>query len=119
MTTLKCSRCTMLPTTWASRSYCLSFSGAFMALVYSPHAFGEIGIVGGDALRHAGAQQRQIVGRGRRGDRHRGWRVVIKTGLAADVAGFVRAFQPEAAAVPREERLAGDERARRAARGYE
>ena len=28
---LKCSRWTMLPTTWASRSYCLSFSGAFMA----------------------------------------------------------------------------------------
>src|SRR5713226_1810336 len=31
MTTLKCSRCTMLPTTWASRSYCLVFMSMALA----------------------------------------------------------------------------------------
>src|SRR5713101_9332060 len=32
MQQLKCSRWTMLPTSCVARSYCLSFSGAFMAL---------------------------------------------------------------------------------------
>src|SRR5574341_1036543 len=116
MQQLKCSRWTMLPTSCVARSY-LSFSGAFTALVYSPHAFGEIGVIGGDRLRDRAAQQREILGR--RGRRQRGFleRIVIEPGRAADVARLVHAFQPEAALVPlpREERPARQQRRRTAA----
>src|SRR4026209_2175769 len=106
----------MLPTTWASRSYCLSFSGAFMTLVYPPHAMGEIGVVRCDPPGHAAAQQRQVLGGRNCGHRHPNRGVVIEPGLATDVARLVRAFQPEAASLPREQRLAGEQRTGGAAR---
>src|SRR6185503_20196849 len=116
ITTLKCSRWTMLPTTWASRSYCLSFSGAFMALVYPPHTTGEIGVVGRNPLGYAAAQQRQVLGGRSGGHRHCRRRVVLEAGLASNVTRLVRAFQPKPAPLPREQRLAGQQRPRRAAR---
>src|SRR5688500_19901930 len=89
MTTLKCSRCTMLPTTCASRSNCLSFSGAFMALVYSPDALCEIGVVGGHLARHRPAQQLELPGRGGRRAGHRRRRVIAEPGLVPDVLAAV------------------------------
>src|SRR5260221_1574331 len=110
----------MLPTSCVARSY-LSFSGAFMALVYSPYAFGEIGVVSCDRLRYRTPEQAQFLpGRGRRqGNLGRG--VEIEPRLRAYVALLVRALQAEAALVslPREQRLARQERLRVAARGDE
>src|SRR5712692_3925616 len=108
MTTLKCSRCTMLPTTWASRSYCFS-SGAFMALVYPPDASREIWVVRGDLPSHHAAQHGKLLRRrdGRQG--HLGWRVVVEPGVGADVPGLVHAFEkpPAPLLLPGEQRLAG------------
>src|SRR5262249_49311148 len=104
----------MLPTMWASRSYCLTFSGAFMTLVYSPDAFSEIGVVRRHFVRHGAGQQVEVLraGIGREGCLGRG--VVGEPGVGANVTRLVHAFQPEAALIslPREERLAGEERRR-------
>src|SRR6185503_6390339 len=118
MQTLKCSRWTMFPTACASRSYCFSFSGAFMTLVYSPHAFREIGVVRGDGLGHRAAQQRQVLRRRRGSDSNLGRGVIFEPRLPADVARLVLAFEPEAALVllPGEKRLAGEQRRGVAAR---
>src|SRR5687768_4247248 len=120
MITLKCSRCTMLPTTWASRSYCLSFSGAFIWLVYSPDPFCEIGIVGGHRLGDRAAEQVEILGTRWRGQSGVP-RVKVEAGLGPDIPGLVHAFEPKAPLVllPGEERPAGEERRRIAARGDE
>src|SRR6266581_684565 len=96
MQQLKCSRWTMLPTSCVARSY-LSFSGAFMALVYSPYAFGEIGVVRGDQPRDGAPQQVQFFGGGRRRQRHVSRRIEIEAGIRANVALFMRALEPEAA----------------------
>src|SRR5688500_2356333 len=118
MQTLKCSRCTMLPTTCASRSYCFRFSGAFMALVYLPHSPGEIGVVRGDRLRYRSPQEPQVLGRRRRrhGDLRR--RIEVEAGIGADFLAFVHALETEAAALllPGKERLAGEQSRRVAAR---
>src|SRR5687767_12527474 len=121
MQTLKCSRWTMLPTARASRSYCLSFSGAFMALVYSPHAFREIGVVGGDGLRDRAAQPVEVFGAWRRRPRYLLGDVKRKAGVGADVGRLVHALKAKAALglLPAEDRFAGDERRRIAARGDE
>src|SRR5688572_15226994 len=119
MQTLKCSRWTMLPTTCASRSYCFSFSGAFMALVYLPHSPGEIGVVRGDRLCHRPAQEPQVLGGRRRRHRYLRRRIEVEAGIGADVVSFVHALETEAAMIllPGEERLAGEQSGRVAARG--
>src|SRR5512145_3980 len=118
MHTLKCSRWTMLPTARASRSYWLSFSGAFMTLVYSPDALREIGVIGGDGFRHRPAQQGQFFSAGRR--RYRDfWRgVERKTRVGADVALLVQALKAKAplGLLPGEHGFARDERRRIAGR---
>src|SRR5947207_8418049 len=56
----------MLPTVCAARSYCRTFSGAFMALVYSPDLAREIRVIRGDLRRHRPPQQRDLFRRGPR-----------------------------------------------------
>src|SRR5512145_3050481 len=97
MHTLKCSRWTMFPTAWASRSNCLTFSGAFMALVYSPHSLCEIGVVRGDALGHRPSQEGELVGRRNRSQGDALGRVVIEPRFGADITWLVHAFQAKAA----------------------
>src|SRR3954462_448580 len=108
----------MLPTSCVVRSYCFSFSGAFMALVYSPDALRKLRIIGREAPRHRAAQQLELVGGGRRRQRHLRRGNEIEARDRPDVELFVDALQAEAPAVllPREKRLAGDQRARIAAR---
>src|SRR5918992_2749827 len=118
MQTLKCSRCTMLPTVRASRSSSFSFSGAFMRLVYSPDTFREIGVIRGDRLRHWAAQKPQVFGARLGGQRRFVLKIVVEPGLGPDIARFVRAFQAKAAFIllPREKGPAGQKRRRVAAR---
>src|SRR5688572_25830970 len=118
MQTLKCSRWTMLPTTCASRSYCFSFSGAFMALVYLPHSPGEIGVVRGDRFCHRPAQEPQVLGGRRRRHRYLRRRIEVEAGIGADVVSFVHALETEAAMIllPGEERLSREQSRRVAAR---
>src|SRR5688572_32701935 len=96
MHTLKCSRWTMLPTARASRSYCLSFSGAFMTLVYSPHAFREIGVIRGNELSDGPAQEGQVVRSWRRRQRDLCRGVKRKPGFGADVARLVHSLKAKA-----------------------
>src|SRR4051812_16609126 len=107
----------MLPTSCVERSY-FSFSGAFMALVYPPHSFGEIRVVGGDELPDRSPQELKLFFRRAFCGGHFVGQVEIEAGLGPDIACLVDAFQPEALLVflPREKRLAGDERLRVAAR---
>src|SRR3954470_9445605 len=99
MQQLKCSSRTRLPTSCVARSYCLSFSGAFMALVYSPYSFSEIGVVLQDRLRHRSPQRLQFLFRRRQGERHIGRRVEIEARDGTNVGPLVPAFQAEAALV--------------------
>src|SRR5512145_2567235 len=121
MHTLKCSRWTMFPTAWASRSNCLTFSGAFMALVYSPHSLCEIGVVRRDPLGHRPAQQGELVGRRSRSQGNAFRDVVIEPRFRADITLLVHAFQAKAALLllPGKERPARKQRGRVAARGDE
>src|SRR3954470_24715719 len=114
MMQLKCSRWTRLPTFSAARSNCFIFSGAFMALVYSPHPFCEIRVIRRDLPRHRAPEQVQLGG-----GRPRGLAyfldIEIETGAVAhflDRMPGVDALQAEAPLVraPHEERLAGQER---------
>src|SRR5688572_8134637 len=105
----------MLPTSWVARSY-LSFSGAFMALVYSPHSFREIGVIRGHQLRHRSAEQLQFVFTGWRRQRHVRRGIEIEARLRPDVEPLMHAFQPKTALPPGEQRLAGEQRFRLAAR---
>src|SRR3954454_2882541 len=112
----------MLPTSSLVRSYCFIFSGAFMALVYSPDSFCEIGVVGRKLPRHFRPQKGNLrLGR-RRADL-RGRRIELKAGeiAALRLGSFVDRLQAEAPALrlPAEQRLAGEERRRAPHRGHE
>src|SRR5256885_7707150 len=106
----------MLPTVCAARSYCRTFSGAFMALLYSPDLSREIRVIRRNFPGHRPAQQLQLFG-ARRRRLPRPSAVEIKPGAVAHLVRRVtgmHALQAEAplALLPREKRPPGEQRDR-------
>src|SRR5688572_9587498 len=112
MTTLKCSRCTMLPTAWASRSYCFTFSGAFTGSLHAPYAARELRVIGCHLLGNGAAQKLEFFLRGQRGTRHLAGGIVVEARGTAHILAVVRALEPEAALfrLPGKEGLARQQR---------